>query len=182
MYPHLQTTDPANSPLLGLLKIDQLAFLARNDQDEAAIKKQLRLTDANWVEDHVTAEGYVRGARSPGTPRDVKSRNIAKLLFNYDLGLEVEILRYTNGANYADAGRLPSCHLCHVGCHVEKGKELTGLLADWTFASPIIQQVETISHTNEFLVSTGRRYRYTIYDTREMLGVYFKVIERLEQE
>lgn len=182
MYSHLQTTDPAKSPLLGLLKIDQLAFLARSDEDEAAIKKQLRLTEANWVEDRVLAEGYVRGARTPGTPRDVKSQNVAKLLFNYDLGLEVEILRYTSGSNYADVGSVPSCQLCHVGCHVEKGKELTGQLAEWAFAAPIIQQVETLTHTNEFLRSTGRKYRYTIYDTRGLLGVYFKVIERLEAE
>lgn len=182
MYSHLQTIDAAKSPLLGLLRIDQLAFLARTDEDEAAIKKQLRLTDANWVEDRVVAEGYVRGARQPGEARGVKSVNTAKLLFNYDLGVELEILRYIDGHNYGDVGQVPSCQLCHVGCHVEKGKELTGPLKDWTFSAPIIQQVETQSHTNAFLIETGRKYRYTIYDTKALLGVYFKVIERLEAE
>jgi hypothetical protein len=180
MYSHLQTKVAAQSPLLGLLRIDQLAFLARSDEDEAAIKKQLRLSEANWVEDHVVAEGYVRGARNPGEPRGTRSSNTAKLLFNYDLGIELEILRYTEGMNYADVGSVASCALCHVGCHVEKGQELPGVLKDWTFGSPIIQQVETQSHTNEFLVQTGRKYRYTIYDTKGLLGVYFKVIERLE--
>lgn len=180
MHDSLITKYASMSPLLGLMKIDQLAFLARNDEDEAAIKKQFRLTDAAWVEDEVLAEGYVRGARMTGEPRGTKTQNTAKLLFNYDLGIELEILRYKTGANYADAGAVQACQLCHIGFHVEKGKELPTLLKDWAFASPIIQQVETVTHSNSFLISLGRRYRYTIYDTKPLLGVYLKVIERLE--
>jgi hypothetical protein len=181
MYEDLITKDPKNSPLLGLLKIDQLAFLARSDEDELAIKKQLRLSDAHWVEDEVVATGFVRGSRKAGEPRK-QATNRAKLLFNYDLGLEVEILRYIEGANYADVGHVNSCQLCHIGAHVEKGKQLPETMQNWVVAAPIIQQVETQTHTNEFLLKTGRRYRYTIYDTKHFLGVYFKVIERLEAD
>lgn len=177
----LATKGEGLSPLLGILKIDQLAFLARSDEDELAIKKQLNLANADWVEDYVVAEGFVRGARKPGEPR-VPAVNTAKLLFNYDLGLEVEILRYTDGHNYADMGKVKSCQLCHIGAHVEKGVELPETMKSWAVAAPIIQQVETKAHTNEFLIETGRRYRYTIYDTKALLGVYFKVIERLEAE
>lgn len=169
----LQTTVPSLSPLMGLLKIDQLAFVARDDQDEAAIKKMLRLTEADWVEDEVVAKGYVKGA-------DHGTENTAKLLFNYDLGLEVEILRYTEGPNYCDAGEVPSCHLCHIGAHIEKGESIPKEFRDWVLRFPMIQQVETQSHTNKFLVDSGRKYRYTIYDTRQMMGFYFKVIERIE--
>lgn len=183
MYPELMTKTQTLSPLMGLLKIDQLAFLARSDEDEAAIKKQLRLTNANWVEDRVVAEGYVRGARKVGEPRGEPSRNTAKLLFNYDMGIEVEILRYTEGHNYADEAGIKNCTLCHIGAHVNKGSSTSDLpsgMIDFVFASPIIQQVETRTHTNEFLMTTGRRYRYTIYDTVPLLGVFMKVIERIE--
>lgn len=169
----LATKFAANSPLQGLLRIDQLAFIARSDSDEMAIKRQLRLQDADWVEDTVVAKGYVRGHGEAAV-------NKAKLLFNYDLGVEVEILRYTEGANYPDIGNVPSCNLAHIGMHVEKGMEIPSPLAGFVFACPMIQQVCTQEHTNEFLLSTGRRYRYTIYDTKALLGVYLKVIERLE--
>jgi len=183
MYPELMTNDKALSPLMGLLKIDQLAFLARSDEDEAAIKKQLRLTNANWVEDYVVAEGYVRGGRKAGDLRGQPSRNTAKLMFNYDMGVEIEILRYTEGHNYADEAGIKSCTLCHIGAHVNKGSsinELPPALHHFVFASPIIQEVLTKSHTNEFLLTTGRRYKYTIYDTLPLLGVFMKVIERIE--
>lgn len=167
---HPLATSVGVSPLLGLLKIDQLAFLARSDKEEEQIKRLLRLQEADWVEDHVIAEGYVRGFGE-------KAINRAKLLFNYDLGVEVEILRYLEGANYPDVGNVPGGQLVHVGMHVEKGKQLPDEL---TFVADVIQKVETQNHTNEFLVKTGRKYRYTIYDTRPLFGVYLKVIERLE--
>lgn len=172
MHP-LATKNLELSPLAGLLKIDQLAFIARNDTDELLIKRLLRLQDADWVEDHVVAEGYVRGF--PGV-----QSNTAKLLFNYDLGIEVEILRYTEGPNYPEVGGVPQGHLAHIGMHVEKGKDISGSLKGLVFSCAIIQQVETKEHTNAFLLETGRRYRYTIYDTKPLFGVYLKVIERLE--
>ena len=172
MHP-LATKLEGASPLMGLLKIDQLAFLAHDDHQEDMIKRMLRLTDADWVEDVVRAEGTVQGYSG------VQS-NTAKLLFNYDLGLEVEILRYTDGPNYADVGSVIGGRLCHVGMHVEKGQELPENFKDWVFPANIIQQVETKEHSNQFLIDSGRRYRYTIYDTRALFGVYLKVIERLE--
>ena len=145
-------------------KIDQLAFIAYSDNDERDIKASLGLQDAEWVEDVVVATGEVRG--EPGS-------NTAKLLFNYDMGVEVEILRYTSGPNYAS--RLHGGRLCHVGIHAERDRPAP------TFDAPIIQRVETQSHTNPFLLANGRKYRYTIYDTMVTLGVYMKVIERIEK-
>lgn len=172
MHP-LATKGIGLSPLLGWLKIDQLAFIARNDTDEMLIKRFLRLDKADWTEDHVVAKGYVRGVEG-------EAENTAKLLFNYDLGVEVEILRYTDGPNYPEIGGVPSGNLAHIGMHVEKGSSVPEGLQDFVFAVPMIQQVITQSHTNEFLLSTGRRYRYTIYDTKPLFGVYLKVIERIE--
>lgn len=144
-------------------KIDQLAYIAYNDADERNIKTALGMLDADWIEDEVVASGTVRGV--PGV-------NKAKLLFNYDMGVEVEILRYIDGPNYAS--HLVAGRMCHVGIHAATGQPAP------TFDAPIIQQVKTRSHTNEFLLKTGRKYQYTIYDTFQALGVYMKVIERIE--
>lgn len=145
-------------------KIDQLAFISHSERDTQAIKQQLGLQSAEWIEDICVASGEVRGV--PGV-------NKARLLFNYDMGIEVEILQYLEGPNYAS--QLGSGRVCHYGIHAAPGK------VPPVFDAPIIQQVKTRSHTNEFLLSTGRRYRYTIYDTLNTLGVFTKVIERIEQ-
>ena len=46
MHP-LATVNPALSPLQGLLKIDQLAFIARNDNDIAGLKRELNRVSAS---------------------------------------------------------------------------------------------------------------------------------------
>lgn len=170
----LQTKDATLSPLLGAFKLDQIAFIARSDEDEMRIKTMLRLDQANWVEDIVIAKGVVHGENG------IKE-NTAKLLFNYDMGIEIEILRYLEGPNYADLdGRyIKSCRPAHIGFHLEKGCTIPEGFKDWVFPANIIQQVETQSHTNQFLIDTGRRYRYTIYDTTPLFGMNLKVIERL---
>jgi hypothetical protein len=144
-------------------KLDQIAFLAHSDEDELAIKKRFGLEDAEWTEDHVVASGTVRGEQA---------ENEAKLLFNYDLGIELEILRYTAGENYTTL--LFPREICHIGFHHSGEGDVP------SFDAEVIQQVETSSHTNVFLLESGRRYRYTIYDTYAEHGVYMKVIERIE--
>lgn len=165
--------------LFNKLKIDQIAFACHSDEQEAEIKEQLGLSDAEWIEDEVVAFGRV------GTEPEfhsTASRNRAKLLFNYDLGIEVEILRYLGGVNYLDYLGLRK-GVCHIGMHVEKGTPLQDSdVLDSLFPAPIVQQVRTESHTNEFLLTSGRRYRYTIYDTMSVLGTCLKVIERIEKE
>lgn len=146
-------------------KIDQLAFISHSEKDTQAIKNQLGLQDASWTEDICVASGEVRGV--PGV-------NKARLLFNYDMGIEVEILQYLEGPNYAS--QLGGGRVCHYGIHAVAGKPVP------TFDAPIIQRVKTRTHTNEFLLSTGRRYQYTIYDTLNSLGVFTKVIERIETQ
>ena len=148
------------------MEIHQIAFAARTDEDERAIKRALNLRSAEWIEDEVVAEGKVNGR---------PARNRAKLLFNYDTGREVEILRYIEGHNYLDAAGIRSGNICHIGMHY------TGHPCGVpSFVAPIMQQVETQSHTNPFVLANNRHYRYTIYDTRGTLGVFMKIIERLE--
>lgn len=144
------------------MKVDQIAFIAHNDQDERDIKARFNLSEDSWTEDFVLAKGQVRGE---------DGENFAKLLFNYDQGIEIEILRYLNGPNYASD--IPGGHLCHIGMHYSGEGEVPSF-------GKVIQTVETQTHTNQFLLDTGRHYRYTIYDTRATAGVYLKVIERIE--
>jgi hypothetical protein len=145
-------------------KLDQIAFFAKTDEDELEIKRRFGLEDADWIEDHVLARGVVLGKQA---------ENQAKLLFNYDLGIELEILRYTAGPAYTDVFIEPGM-LCHIGFHYSGEGDVP------TFDVPIVQQVETVSHTNEYLRGIGRHYRYTIYDTWIEHGAYMKVIERIE--
>lgn len=152
--------------LPGNIKIDQLAFCAWDDEDEAQIKHQLHLDKVAWVQDTVVAEGEVNG--EPG-------RNTAKLQFNYDLGHEVEILRYIEGPNYCDLAEIQGGHMCHIGSHYIGEDGVPRLDA------PIIQQVVTQSHTNKFVLEAKRHYRYTVYDLTDKLGLFFKVIERLSR-
>lgn len=160
-------------------KIDQIAFAARTDEEEQAIKVALGLDKAEWIEDHCIASGEVFGE---------KGTNEAKLLFNYDMGIEVEILRYVSGPNYLDGhppllgrtrssyGYVESTRQCHIGIHHD------GVGPVPTFDYPIAQRVETQAHTNPYLLEKGRKYRYTIYDSFQALGVYLKVIERIETD
>lgn len=149
-------------------KIDQVAYISHSETDTRRIKEALGLQDAEWVEDICVARGTVRGK---------PSENKARLLFNYDMGIEVEILQYLEGDNYAS--NLSGGRICHIGIHHIAPINPGGNDVP-TFPGRIVQQVETLTHTNPYLVETGRQYRYTIYDTLGTLGVYTKVIERIE--
>jgi len=166
----LATKAPGVSPNLGMFKIDQLAYAAYSDYQVKCIKETLRLENANWVEDVVQAQGYVFGQHGIATNR-------ARLLFNYDLGIELEILQYLDGPNYLSKFEVSGQHIAHIGAHMEPGFDPETFNPTYW---PKVQQVETQQHTNPFLVETGRKYRYTIYDTRRVFGHFFKTIERLE--
>jgi hypothetical protein len=156
------------APLAGNITIDQLAFCARSDDDEKFIKQFLKLDKGDWIEDTVTAKGFVRGFGEDVT-------NIAKLQFNYALEHEVEILRYLSGPNYLDKAAVPGGRMCHIGSHFVGKADVPRVDA------PIIQQLVTQTHSNPFQAEHNRHYRYTIYDTYNRLGLFFKIIERLDR-
>lgn len=173
------TTTTTNLPVTHLLglQLDQIAFFVKDDEGEQAVKEQWGLQGAEWIEDTVVAEGLVRGSDGLAI-----GTNKAKLLFNYDLGIELEILRYIEGPNYCDVLGLQNGQMCHVGMHTEKGAPLMdeGILAGMFPKSEVIQTVRTQKHTNQFLLDTGRKYRYTIFDSHPLLNCCLKVIERIE--
>lgn len=146
-------------------KIEQIA-IATDNPDE--VKRQLAKMDESfggeWTEDHVKTQGFVYG--SPALTH-------ANLSFHYDTGIEFEILEYTSGKNWhSEAGR-QGTFISHIGMHVDEFPELP---------FDIIQDVETLSHSNEFLIKNGRKYYYRIYNTRGLFGFDLKLIKRRERK
>lgn len=152
--------------------LDQIAFYAPDDFAVDQIKQSFGLQTADWTEDFV--EGRVTVF---GEPENISR---ARLLFNYDLGIELEILTYVQGPNWhrhrdklrtgprTDPGSIP--FQSHIGFHVnEEQLPLLGF--------PVAQRMITTSHSNPAI--QDRRYEYVIYDTISVLGADLKFIKRL---
>ena len=156
--------------------IEQIALNPPNPVEARKLLTALGMDE--WVHDHVVAVGFVNGTDG--------LRNEADLAFNYQntrpegKPLELEILNYTNGANWM-AGRPPS--VSHLGMHcTEEELEQFATKLFNEMGIKIAQAVMTQSHTNPFLLETGRKYKYVIFDTRHILGVDLKFIVRREKE
>lgn len=152
-------------------KIEQIAIAPASAELAKQLLREIGAQD--WTEDTVTAAGDVWGNAS---------ENRANLSFNYELlndAKEFEILAYQQGENWMQE-HSPS--VSHLGMHVTAEE-----LERWRefFAAReirVAQEVDTSSHTNPFLIETGRKYHYTIFDTRDILGVDLKFIVRREGE
>lgn len=166
-------------------KCDQIAFYAHNKAQADAIKAMFGLANANWVEDFVSGDvtiwplGVSDGLIS--NPLFSREPSRGHLQFNYDLGIEIEILTYLEGPNWHDchtpqyAGGIP--FLSHIGFHIPDDGEMPFNLGGKT---ALVQEMFTQRHTNEYVVSRGRKYHYKIFDTRNVNGVYTKLIHRIK--
>ena len=150
------------------MKIDQIAYYCSNPKSEAFIKRMLGLENEPWVRDTVTAKSMVWGKPL--------AENVAELQFNYSLGIEVEILRYTRGPNWHDGVQFSAePFISHVGAHLADGEpwpEFSGCV--------VAQETFTQQHTNEYLTTggaAGRLFHYKVFQLRR--GNYFKVIQRV---
>lgn len=161
------------------MKIDQIAFYAANDEIEKSIKANFGLQNAVWIEDRVEADSIL-----PQFDPNTSVRSVGKLLFNYDLGIELEILRYVSGQNWHNFNPnwdLPTINptggafVSHVGIHLGDDEEFP--VVDWK----LVQETFTLSHTSEYLTKEGspgygRKYHYRIYEMTP--GSYIKYIKR----
>jgi hypothetical protein len=146
--------------------IEQVAIASGNPQQ---IIEQMSIFGCNkWHHDEVVAKGKVFG---------VEAENVAELHFNYQLGFELEILKYNQGPNWHQQ-RNPNCYtgpafLSHMGLHAtpEHMEQLYNKL-------PIAQEVWTHSHSNP-AIAGKRKYHYVVFDTRDMFGFDLKLIERV---
>jgi hypothetical protein len=165
----------------GLLpKFDQVAFYVPSIEDAKRNYRILGCTE--WTDDVVTAVGTV------GKEKDCT--NVARLAFNYQLNTELELIRYSAGRNWhqeangrphvGEDGSCAAAFMSHMSYHVENMYDEVSRLTKFGFK--VVQDVKTISHTNQYLLSTGRKYNYVIFDTRAMLGFDLKLIKRLESK
>jgi hypothetical protein len=163
-------------------KIEQIALYPQDTVAARAFLADLGLSE--WVHDTVVANGIVF---------DDVGRNTAHLSFNYQSGngsdteagkpLELEVLEYVEGRNWMDlsieggeTGRFGG--VSHLGMHVTVDQLMEFEHVMRKHEIPIAQRVTTESHTNEH-IKDSRRYQYTIYDTRHLIGVDLKFIVRL---
>jgi hypothetical protein len=151
------------------MKVDQIAFYCQDEADAAALKRSLGLSNDEWISDTVTAESFIFG-------HNQKQTNVAMLQFNYQLGIELEIIRYVSGPHW-HAARNPLAanrrFYSHTGIHLDDGED---------FPAPglLVQETWTQSHTAEYLTTgaaAGRRYHYRIFELAP--AVYIKYIRRI---
>ena len=145
--------------------MNQIAFYCSTMSAEREVKAQFGLSTANWVRDTVYAHCVVRGR---------KCDNIAELQFNYDLGCELEIIRYIEGLHWMSEIVVSRPFLAHVGIHLPDGADWP-VTPDWS----LVQEAETYRHTAEHLntgYAAGRLYSYRIYEVSE--HTFVKYIKR----
>ncbi len=136
------------------MKLDQIAFYAHNEKQVASIKSQLGLTGKSWIED------FVVGDVKDGTGLSC-GKSEGHLRFNYDLGIEVEILTYLSGWHWHISKPefkqgLP--FVSHIGFHMDATE--TSRVGHDDF---LLQIMDTESHTNPYLIEKGRKYHYEIF-------------------
>lgn len=159
-------------------KVEQIALAPRYTGAAESLLKAMGL-DEPWVVDVVTARGSVHDRQ--------EVTNVAELQFCYDdRETEIELLNYVDGDNWLrHIDTIPGMGdsvVSHLGMHCTEHE-----LLEWKqfFANrgiAIAQEVFTQSHESAYLRSTGRKYHYTIFDTRNVLGVDLKFIVRIEKE
>lgn len=148
------------------MKMDQIAFACFSAEAAERVKASFGLQDKEWIKDRVEGIGT--------------HRNIAELQFNYDLGIELEILRYVKGPSWLTASPILSGHLpfiSHVGVHLDDGEEFPEMKG-----CPLVQETFTLSHTADYLTRPGspgfgRKYHYRIHEIGP--GSYIKYIRRI---
>jgi hypothetical protein len=151
------------------MKIDQIAFYCADEIEERELKIDLGLLHAQWIRDVVTAESDV--------PPNGIGVNQALLQFNYDLGIELEIIRYVGGRSWHDRNPLAfwGKRISHVGIHLDDDEPFPSMAN-----ASLVQETWTKKHTAEYLtkgVAAGRLYHYRIYALSP--GSYIKYISRI---
>lgn len=148
-------------------KMDQIAYYCQHERQANELKKLFGLQDADWVQDTVTAKSTVYG-RNPVI-------NKAELQFNYDLGIELEILRYIEGPSWHTERPKNTAFISHVGIHLADGEEFPKMSG-----CTLVQETFTLEHTAPYLTTgagAGRKYHYRIYEIGRQ--TYIKHIKRI---
>lgn len=153
------------------MKLDQIAWYAHTEKQVLEIKNLFGLAHKDWIEDFAFGDAELGGRRE-----DCR----AHLRFNYDLGIEMEILTYLDDFNWHAFKRTEGyftgeIFLSHYGFHLEEDEPFPRHTP-----GPLVQEMWTNSHTNPYLLERKRTYHYRIHDARETLGAYIKYIKRIQ--
>lgn len=135
------------------MKCDQIAFYCDTPEQEKEFKALFGLQDAEWIKDTVIANSSVFGGRI--------QQNVAQLQFNYDLGIELEILRYVNGPSWHQSRPKDTPFISHIGLHLGDNEDFPKMKN-----CALVQETWTLQHTSPYLVTgagAGRRYHYRIF-------------------
>ena len=98
------------------MKLDQIAYYAHDEHQVLELKSSFGLQDSEWIED--VASGTVKTGIDSG-------RSEGLLRFNYDLGIELEILTYLSGPHWHEQPSEyleGSTFLSHVGFQMDEGE------------------------------------------------------------
>lgn len=150
-----------------MMKLDQIAYYAHDDEQAEELKAMLGLSQAEWISDF--AEGEVTTPFGSGRSR-------AHLRFCYARGIELEILTYLDGPHWHMEKAPFICgipFLSHLGYHVDG--------PDWVppFGGKVVQTMQTDKHTNPYLLEKRRTYHYKIFSAPH--GPDLKYIWRVEK-
>lgn len=151
------------------MKLDQIAYYAHDEEQVEQIKAHMGLQASDWVHDIATGKVWLPDQDGVAT---------GHLRFNYDLGIELEILTYVSGPHWhmdkVDFF-LRKPFVSHIGFHMEEGERPPQRVVT---EGKIVQVMDTTSHTNEYVVSRQRTYHYEIYSMP--FGPDLKYIWRVE--
>jgi hypothetical protein len=155
------------------MKLDQLAFYCSTTIAAEELMADLGLSEATWTYDTVTGNSKVtQGYSITG------GVNVAELSFNYDLGIELEIIRYIDGPHWHPPAMMAGHRFfSHVGAHLDDGEPFPSMPH-----SRLVQETFTVSHTNAYLTDPnstafGRKYHYRIHEIGP--NTYIKFIRRI---
>jgi hypothetical protein len=153
------------------MRLDQCAFYATDERVVKEIMADFNLSAATWIRDVVTARSKVV------VGNEIKAgENVAELLFNYDLGIELEIIRYLSGPHWHLLHLGNPKFISHIGVHLDNDEPFPSI------SGRIVQETFTLSHTSDYLTQPGspgymRKYHYRIYELSP--GSYIKFIRRI---
>jgi hypothetical protein len=161
------------------MKLEQIAFYAHNEEQVETIKDQFGLLTGKWIEDIVEGDVEIHGLEGVHNSK-------AHLRFNYELGVELEILTYLEGPHWHMTrpeflrGEIFQSHL---GIKMQP----SDLVGGSTTHPILMQKMMTRTHSNPVLKAEKRTYEYQIYDltrgtSNRHLGTDLKYIWRVGGE
>jgi hypothetical protein len=154
------------------MKIDQIAIYVPEGTDFMAVASALGLEHSDFISDEVVGTGYDYDYESPRRESEV----MATLHFNYDYGIELELLRFIEGGWNKNVGRGDDPFISHIGIHMDHGEFIPDAIAN---SATLIYSLDTKNHTNKYLQERGRTYHYQIW-RHPLIPFDLKFIWRVE--